>query len=101
MNYWPFSTIKSSPLMSPAFAWELAQFYTRAPSEPAFYACLDVARNTAPISIPGLAVIETEGAPHRFIFTEYPTWEQWSKLERTGAVQSSDGSLALIMDAIH
>lgn len=101
MNYWPLSLIKDSPLSPPVFAAELNRFYFKTPSEAAFWACLDVASRTTPVSMRGLVVIESVGTPNRYAFTEYPSWDEWERFERAGVIQASDGTLRLMMDGIH
>jgi hypothetical protein len=101
MNYWPLSMLRESPLMPPEYVWELQRFYTHPPSGPVFYACLNVAQNTVPLEMPGLAIVESVGAPNRLIFTEYPNWEQWARLERAGAFQNDAGYLFVMMDSLH
>lgn len=101
MRYWPFSVIKNSPLMPPGHAWELSQFYSRRPSEPAFQACLDVARQTASINAPNLLFVESEGAPLRYIFAGHPTLDEWSRLERSGVHEDRNGYLFMTLEALH
>jgi hypothetical protein len=102
VNYWPLSVIKDSPLMSPAYATELHRVYaTLFLSGGAFLACSDVARHTAPRSIPNLALIETIGAPPRQVYTEYPDWEEWFGLERGAVIEGSNGVLYVIIDGLH
>lgn len=102
MNYWPMSTIKSSPLMPPMFAWELFRVYATVNLSPhAFQACGDVARNTRPTNSPHLAIIESVNAPARYIYTDYPDCDEWPQLERGGVVEASNGMLHVIIDALH
>lgn len=102
MKYWPMSIVKSSPLMPPVFAWELFRVYeTCYLSAPAFQACGDVAQQTQPASMPNLAVVESIGAPARQLYTNYPDWEEWSRLERGGVFEASNGVLHVIIDALH
>lgn len=95
MKVWPLSVLKESPLMPPQYAWEVARFYQHLPSEGCFYACLAVARQTPPVEMPGLVAIETVGAPIHFMYTEYPDWEEWSRLERAFAAEASNNDLFL------
>lgn len=101
MRYWPFSVIRDSPLMPSGFAWELSLFYNRRPSEPTFRACLEVARHTTPIDAPNLLVVESEGAPLRYIFAGPPTPEEWLRLERSGVHEDRNGYLFMTMEALH
>lgn len=100
MRYWPLSALIESPLMGPMHALELQCFYRRPPSEPAFYACLDVASRTRPADMPGLMVIESVNAPNRLVYSQYPDWAEWSRLERAGVFEA-DGCLVLFMEALH
>lgn len=103
MNYWPLSTIAQSPLARhPGFAWELSRMYTTGFLSPAaFQACGDVARHTAPKSMPNLVIIESAGAPARYAFTSYPDWREWFALERGGVIEADNGTLGVIFDALH
>lgn len=101
-KYWPFSTIKNSPLLPPVYAWDASRIYNRHQfSFPFMVACTDVARQTAPIDMPGLAIVESVGAPARRIYLCYPEFEEWMQLERGGVVLGSDGMLGVIVDGLH
>lgn len=101
MKYWPFSVIKQSPLMPPAFAWELSGFHKRIPSEMAFQACLNVARHTTPMDAPSLLIIESTDAPLRYMYADYPEIDEWLRLERAGVHQDKNGYLFMTMEALH
>lgn len=101
MKIWPLSVIRESPLMPAAYAWELARFHSVVPSESAFYACFNVARQTNPVPMQGLVIVESINAPHRFMYTEYPTFDEFVRLERVAAVQGVDGCMCMVMDALH
>lgn len=101
MRYWPLSVIANSPLMPPAYAWEIQRFYYQMPSEGAFHACMEVVKHTGHVAMPGLTVIESINAPNRFVFTEYPTWEEWSRFERAGAIECDNGQICVMIDGMH
>lgn len=103
MNYWPLSTIAQSPLAQhPGFAWELSRVYATCFLSPAaFQACGDVARHTVPRDMPNLVIIQSVDAPARFAFTGSPDWDEWSRLERGGVIEASNGMLHIIIDALH
>lgn len=71
------------------------------PSQGAYYACIDVAQNTAPLRTPNLVFIESEGTPVRRMYTDYPEWEEWSRLEQGGVVQGDNGVICIIIDGMH
>src|SRR4051812_47716107 len=73
VRYWPMMTIARSPLLPAPFVYELSNFYYKMPSEGAFYAALAVAQHTAPIEMPNLAVIETEGGTYHRMYTSQPS----------------------------
>lgn len=100
MRYWPLSLLASSPLMPGLYALEIEQVCSRSPSEAAFYSCFEVARHTEPTPTGGLAIIESEGAPARQVYTEYPSWDAWSRLERA-AVIAANGHFFIIIDGLH
>lgn len=103
MNYWPLSVIAQSPLAQhPGFAHELSRVYaTLCLSPAAFHACGEIARYTTPLKIAHLAVIESTNAAARHVYTDYPDWEEWSRLERGGVIEASNGMLHVIIDALH
>ena len=101
MRYWPLSVLRSSPRMPSVFAWELSRFYTHPPSEPAFYACLNVAAETRPVQMQGLVIIESVNAPMRLAYTEYPTWEEWAQLERAFVIEGDNDTRFVMMESLH
>lgn len=102
MNYWPLSTIATSPLMSLAYGFELSHVYRTCYLSPAaFMACGDVARHTQPHAAPNLVIVESVNAPARQVYTGYPDWREWMALERGGVVEASNGMLHVIIDALH
>lgn len=103
MNYWPLSVIAQSPLAQhPGFAYELSRLYKTCYLSPAaFMACGDVARQTPVQNMPNLVIVESVGAPARQMYTGYPDWEEWSRLERGGVIEASNGMLSVIIDALH
>lgn len=101
MNYWPLlSVIAESPLLPAVYAAEVRNMYRRPCSEGAYYACMNVARNTAPIDT-GLLIIESVDAPCRRMYAEYPDFAQWAKLERGGVIQDVNGRMYVIVDGLH
>lgn len=100
MRYWPMSVIADSPLMPAPYAFEASQMGRRAPSEAAYHACFEVARQTRAAPIRGLAFIESVGAPARQAFTEHPSGDDWARLERA-AVVDHNGCFFIIIDAMH
>ncbi len=101
MKFWPLSVIAASPLVPPAYAHEVSRIATHLPSEGAFYACIDVARRTEPVNAPGLVIVESIGAPQRRVYTEYPEWDEWFRLERGAVMQAQDGFMFVHFDGLH
>jgi hypothetical protein len=101
VKIWPLSVLRGSPLMPPAFAWELQRFYAHLPSENAFNACIAVARQTQAVETERLAITETVNGAMGFVFTGYPSAEEWAHLERAAVVEGDDGYLCLVMDRLH
>ena len=101
MRYWPLSVIATSPLLPEAYAHEVHQFNHRLPSQGAYLACVDVARRTQAVEAPNLVVIESLGAPACRMFTDYPTDEEWLRLERTTVLENEAGDIMMIMEGIH
>lgn len=100
MRYWPISTIFSSPMMPAPHAVEVMQLYKRAPSERAFYSCFDVAKHTRPAPSGALVIIESEGSHPRQAYTNYPSWEEWSRLERSAVIETN-GDFFIMIDGLH
>lgn len=100
-RYWPLSVLKTSPLMPAQYAWELLRFTTHLPSPGAYYACIEVAKQTPAVPAPGLVVIETVNGTGRFMYTDYPKFEEWARLERVAAVEGMDGFMCMVMDVLH
>lgn len=100
MQYWPISTICSSPLLHPSLADEVRQIERGALTQGALYACGQVARHTMPTEAPRLVTVETVGGPSRHVFLGYPEWDEWFRLERAG-MEVQDGMIVLMVDALH
>lgn len=103
MNYWPLSAILASPVCQhPGFRHEMAHVYTTGSlSVNAFETCGYVARNTLPANAEHLVIIESVRAAPRRMYTGYPDGRGWLQLERGGVVEASDGTLYVIIDALH
>lgn len=101
MKYWPMTVIIQSPLVPPAYAWELQQFYRKIPSEGAYDAVFDVARKTPPVEAPNTVVVSSVGSPCRRVCLGYPTEAEWLPLERAAVVAGDNGYLYVLMDALH
>lgn len=103
MNYWPLSMIAHSPeCQHPGFLHELTNVYaTRYLSPAAFETCGYIARRTTPLKIDNMVIIESVGASARRVYTGYPQWEEWLQLERGGMIEASDGTLHVLIDALH
>lgn len=100
MRYYPLSVVAQSPLLPAVHAYEVAQVYnTACLSQGAMLACNYVISNTVPCETP-LVIVESVGAPMRRIYTEYPDFEDWIRLERGGFVVT-DEFFGLMIDALH
>lgn len=87
MRYWPKSVIANSPLMPPAHAWEAAQAGPERPlSIRGMQACNYVAERTKSFAGDVLTVIDSEDAFLALIYTDYPEFDDWFRLERAGFV---------------
>lgn len=101
MRYWPLSVIVNSPLMAPAYAMELFKVCaTQHLSQGAFLACSDVTARTKPVET-CMAIVESVNAPMRRVYTEYPDFEEWMALERSGFVLDESGFFGFVIDALH
>lgn len=101
MRYWPLSVIAQSPLVPPAYALEISMTATRVPSQGAYYAMVDIARQTAAVDAPNLVIIESTDAPGRRCFTGYPTEAEWLRLERTVFMENEAGFMFGMIDSLH
>jgi hypothetical protein len=101
MNYWPFSTIRNSPLMPACYQYEIDMAPRTCQLSPlAFQACGDVAERTPPRAMPNLAIVETIDGPARQVFTDYPSFDEWLALERCAVIEGSY-AIHIIIDATH
>lgn len=102
MKYWPLHAVADAmALAGSPYAKEAARIYASAPSEPAFYAIMDMATRMPAVDAPNLVLIETEGAPNVRAFTAFPGSTEWLRLERCAVMQDSDGLLFVHMDVVH
>lgn len=86
--------------MPTVYALELQRFYHQAPSKGAFDATIDVAQRMPAIDAPNLVIIETEDAPGRRMYTNYPGSTEWLRMERT-CVMENDGFTFIHIEALH
>lgn len=101
MKHWPLSVVAQSPSMPAAFLPEFRQVYaTCYLSWGAFHACGIVADHTPPREAPNLTIVRSVGAPARRVYTDYPTWEEWSQLERGGVFEHCN-ELIVLVDGLH
>lgn len=97
------SIIATSPLMPGAYAWEL-QTKVAAGYQPSIgtgFACWDVARQTPDVRMPHLAIIEGPDASPRYIYTDYPDFEEWARLEQGCIIEGDNGNIYTIVDRQH
>lgn len=100
MRYWPISTIARSPLLSETFTFEVANMHRWPPSVEAFHKCFEVARQTAVPAMHGLVFIESTDASPRQVFSEYPSWGDWFRLERAAVIEKN-GFYFIVIDTLH
>jgi hypothetical protein len=100
MRYWPLTTILNSPLLPTAYALELEQFYHKPLSRNAFHSVMEVAHHTPAIEAPATVLIESDGAPNRLAYTDYPEFYEWMRLERT-TVMEHNGHTFFLTAALH
>lgn len=98
MRYWPMSTIAER--MTGPHAVEVQQMCRRPPSEAAFHKCFEVARRNPAPAIHGLVFIESTDAPVQQVFSEYPSWGDWFRLERAAVVEKN-GFYFIVIDTLH
>lgn len=104
MKYWPMSVVASSPLLPWHYQGELFAVQNRhydVMSQAAVVACVDVINHTQPVEMPNLAVLESVGTNPRRVFKDYPTDDEWERLERTGIVLDPYNCAHVILDALH
>jgi len=102
IRYWPMSVICSSPLLPPMYIHELFNIVRRQQvSEGGFNAALEVASRTSHMDMPDLAIIESADRPITQVFKEYPTPEEFGRLERCGVFQAADGRYFVHIHARH
>jgi len=81
-------------------AIEAAQIHRRLPSQATFNKCFAVARQMQAAPMTGLAFIESTDAPARQVFTEFPSFDDWFRLERAAVVEKN-GFYFIVIDATH
>jgi hypothetical protein len=102
IRYWPMSVICNSPLLPPVYIHELHNIIQRQQVSPeGFNAALEVASRTPHMDMPDLAVVESVDRPITQVFKEYPTDEEWERLERCGIFQATDGRYFVHIHARH
>lgn len=100
MRYWPLSEICMSPLMHHVHQWELMCAYVEPRmSQGTMIACNQVTAQTPARETP-MVIIESVNAPNRRVYTSYPEFEDWLRLERAGFV-AADGMLYFVIDGLH
>lgn len=100
MRYWPLSVIAQSPMLPPVYGPELYRaYYDPRISQGALVACNQVAGHTRPVETP-LVIIHSVGAPMRRVYTEYPEFDDWLRLERGGFI-ATDDTFGFVIDALH
>ncbi len=100
MIYWPLSTIARSPLMQQHHAYELMG-PSQLISANAINAAGRVAGETTPAIPNRLTCIETVNAPCRRIFLDYPTNDEFDRLEPAGVMEDCYGMRYIICDCFH
>lgn len=100
MKFWPVSAIAHSAGLPARHAQELANFYVRLPSEAAYVACIHAVDRMEPVNAPNLVIIETIGAPLRWIYTRFPEFDEWMRLERANVVEHNNFRFILV-NALH
>lgn len=98
MRYWPMSQIAER--MTGPHAVEVQQMCRRPPSVEAFQKCFEVAKMTLAAPIHGLLFIESTDASVRQVFSEYPTWHDWFRLERAAVIEKN-GFYFIVIDTLH
>jgi hypothetical protein len=106
---WSFSQIL--PLISPEQQFELRGFtYGAGITDAMIGACVEAGlKSINPNPTPNIALITSVGAPARRFFMNFPTYEEWSHLDRTGVLQrlimDENGELytvnSIMIDALH
>jgi len=100
MKFWPLSTIVHALTPGPyAIEWVHAGSY--APSPAAYHAAVDAVQRVPGIEAPNLVIIESIGAPARRVYTEYPEFDEWLRLERISFMESDSGFTFGMVDALH
>jgi len=103
MIYWPLSSLAMSPLMPQAYALELRNPFKHrvALSQDCANACFQVASDTQSLELHEAIMVQTEGGAPYWLFTEYPNFHAWARLERAGITIQPDGYPVLIFAPLH
>lgn len=101
-KYWPLSLLASSPLMPQHYAWEITRsLQTCEMSLGCGMACADVALHTPHMNLRGFHIINYVGSGARTLFMEYPTPEEFERVERGFMIEMADGCVFGLVDALH
>lgn len=81
-------------------AAEALQMHRRPPSQATFDKCFAAAQKMEGAPMHGLAFIESTDARVRQVFTEFPSFDDWFRLERAAVVEK-DGFFFILVDTTH
>lgn len=101
MDFWPLSEIARSPLMPGMYASELDYANEYPLSQNCINAVADVIVQTPGVRSPNLVFIETPHGPMRRAYADYPSWDEWFRLERVTGHALGNGRVFLFIDALH
>jgi hypothetical protein len=103
MRYWPFSVLRTSPLLPQDCAAELDAYTGGLKlSKRACTACVQVLKHTKAIAESNLIVtIDNVTMRPSMTYTSRPTQEQWTRLERINVVQGFEGSIFILATPLH
>jgi len=101
MKYWPFAQL--APLLPPEINFEIRCWqHTGKLASYVVGACARACQQVEPPHSPNMVIIESNGAPWRRVYVDYPTFDEWMALERGGVIEDTNAtSLWPMIDALH
>jgi hypothetical protein len=102
MRYWPISTIRSWPCLTPATMRALdAAAETRELAPVCYRACIRACNFVPAAPVHGLVLIRDEGSLPKHAFLKRPEAAELWHLERFCMCENFDGEMFLMVSALH
>jgi hypothetical protein len=102
MRYWPMSSIRNWPYLSPAAARVLdAAPETKTVPQRFYIACVHACRSVPAAPVNGLVLIKDENSLPKHAYLKKPPTTELGYLERFCMCENFDGEMFLMISALH